>query len=661
MTSRTKKILHLAAQSHKDPGPSSFQPSPPHQIPASPSQAPQSSPPQAPKSPPPQAPTSPPPQAPSSSFQQSPPSPPNPPSAYQKGTYYFSSSESEPFQDSGDSYKPSDDEAESESALSVASSIASDGEIGDHSSSGKAEVPDAADVWGPCKDFPRNFQFSGQHGLKVNHLDLSQPYDIYKQFLTNEILDKIVLETNRYAFHLIQNKRLPRRSLLHKWTDTNRAEIEKFIGILMIMGINKLPQMRLYWSSHDMYSNERIKKTMTRNRFDVLLRCLHFSDNSDPKAENDRLFKIRDIMELCCKQFQETLEPAEELVIDESMVPWRGRLVFRQYLPAKSHKYGVKLYKICTPEGYTYDLKVYAGRNDPTGTVAVNTNGHTYNICMELLKKVINSGRIIYMDNFYTSVKLCKDLLERQTYICGTLRNNRRGNPPDVCSKKLKKGEVFSQQNKDGIRVTKWLDKRPVLMISSVPNHSDQLVATGTKNKGNDVVKPPAVIAYNKAKKGVDISDQMSSYYTTLRKSLKWYKKVAFEIMLGTSVVNSLVVYNCHGNGKNKPLNMLAFREKIIEGLLNDVAEIDRGGDNAENENLEQRRKRKRGKSSHRIGKYEGSARTSRKRCAECYKRIQKEKGSKEARVKASKVLTFCEDCDGTPTMCIPCFKNVHE
>ncbi|KAJ8936254.1 hypothetical protein NQ314_012441, partial [Rhamnusium bicolor] len=529
---RTKKILDLAAESYKDPGPSTSQQSP-YQIPALPSQAPQSS--------PPQAPTSPTPQTPPSSFQQSPSSPPIPPPAYQTGTYYVSSSESEPYQDSGDSYKPSDNEAESESTLSGASNLASDDEIEDHSSPREDEVPGEADAWGPCENFPRNFQFSGQHGLKVNHLDLSQPYDIYKQFLTNEILDKIVLETNRYASHLIQSKPLPRRSLLHKWTDTNRAEIEKLIGILMIMGINKLPQMRLYWSNNDMYSNEH---------------------NSDPNAENDRLFKIRNIIELCCKQFQETLEPVEELVIDESMVPWRGRL------------------GLCRK------------KNDPTGTATAKANGHTYNICMELLEKVINSGRIIYMDNYYTSVKLCKDLLERKTYICGTLRSNRRGNPRDVCSKKLKKGEIFSQQNKDSIRVTKWLDKRPVLMISSVPNHTDQLVATGTKNKGNDVAKPPAVIAYNKAKKGVDISDQMSFYYTTLRKSLKWYKKVEFEIMLGTCVVNSLVVYN----GKNKPLNMLAFREKLIEQLLNDVAEIDGGGDNAQNKNLDRGRKRKGGK-----------------------------------------------------------------
>jgi hypothetical protein len=140
------------------------------------------------------------------------------------------------------------------------------------------------------------------------------------------------------------------------------------------------------------------------------------------------------------------------------MVPWRGRLIFRQYLPAKAHKYGVDLYKICTPEGFTYDLKIYAGKNDTT-TANNKECGHTYSICMELLKELANDGRILYIDNYYTSVLLCKDLLKSKTYVCGTLRSNRKGNPKNVCQHKLKKGDIFGQQNHDGIRVMKWLEK----------------------------------------------------------------------------------------------------------------------------------------------------------------------------------------------------------
>jgi hypothetical protein len=50
------------------------------------------------------------------------------------------------------------------------------------------------------------------------------------------------------------------------------------------------------------------------------------------------------------------------VVIDESMVPFRGRLLFKQYIPGKRHKYGVKLYKLCLPGKYTYALEIYLGK-----------------------------------------------------------------------------------------------------------------------------------------------------------------------------------------------------------------------------------------------------------------------------------------------------------
>jgi hypothetical protein len=39
------------------------------------------------------------------------------------------------------------------------------------------------------------------------------------------------------------------------------------------------------------------------------------------------------------------------VVIDKNVVPFRGRLLFCQYIPGKSHKCGVKLYKLCLPGG----------------------------------------------------------------------------------------------------------------------------------------------------------------------------------------------------------------------------------------------------------------------------------------------------------------------
>lgn len=70
------------------------------------------------------------------------------------------------------------------------------------------------------------------------------------------------------------------------------------------------------------------------------------------------------------------------------MVSWRRRLVFRQYFSAKLHTYGIKLYKIGTPEGYMYNLRVYAGKNDSIGIISMTKidGRHTYKICMDLMK-----------------------------------------------------------------------------------------------------------------------------------------------------------------------------------------------------------------------------------------------------------------------------------
>ena len=55
-------------------------------------------------------------------------------------------------------------------------------------------------------------------------------------------------------------------------------------------------------------------------------------------------------------------------------------------------------------------------------------------------------------------------------------------------------------------------------------------------------LKPLAVVDYNEGKCGIDCSDQMVSYATTIRKGIKWYRKLGIQLLLGISVVNALTV-----------------------------------------------------------------------------------------------------------------------
>ena len=56
-------------------------------------------------------------------------------------------------------------------------------------------------------------------------------------------------------------------------------------------------------------------------------------------------------------------------------------------------------------------------------------------------------------------------------------------------------------------------------------------------------MKPQVIGDYNKGKQGVNLSDQLSAYYTCLRRPKKWYRKVTFEMIFGMSIVNAYVIY----------------------------------------------------------------------------------------------------------------------
>ena len=84
-------------------------------------------------------------------------------------------------------------------------------------------------------------------------------------------------------------------------------------------------------------------------------------------------------------------------------------------------------------------------------------------------------------------------------------------------------------ESNTGVKVFNWKDKRTVLTLSTIPEHETKLVASGKSSRsGDQIKKPQSVLEYNNAKKGIDLSDQMSSYYTPLKKKRKWYRKVAF-------------------------------------------------------------------------------------------------------------------------------------
>jgi len=151
---------------------------------------------------------------------------------------------------------------------------------------------------------------------------------------------------------------------------------------------------------------------------------------------------------------------------------------------------------------------------------------------MELIRPYLNVGRTVVTDNFYTSMPLARELLKNNIHLAGTLRTN-RVKIPEVLKTKLKNGQIIGKESTDGVVVAKWHDKRDVAMLST--KHGIEMIDTGKRNRNNvSILKPKIIIDYNSGKAGIDLSDQLSSYSSPIRKSIRWYHKVATEILLGT-------------------------------------------------------------------------------------------------------------------------------
>ena len=157
------------------------------------------------------------------------------------------------------------DTEESSSSLNEMSSL--DDDFGkmylEFESSDEEVTNDEVDsnVWNEIKP-ESDEEFMEEHdGLveevtSISEDDAVNPVDCYRHFVTDEIIDLIVRETNRYAEQYLQTHEVSRRSKFHQWKPITNEE----------MGLVQMPKLKYYWSSSQLYGLEIIRNTMSRER-----------------------------------------------------------------------------------------------------------------------------------------------------------------------------------------------------------------------------------------------------------------------------------------------------------------------------------------------------------------------------------------------------------
>ena len=128
------------------------------------------------------------------------------------------------------------------------------------------------------------------------------------------------------------------------WYDVTMAEMRACLGLIIFMGINKLPDYKLHWSRNKFFGNSGFIDVMPVRRYEKITQYLHCSstDIADP------LCKIRPILNLVSENIGNSYKPRQHQTIEgiEGMIAYKGRHKVKQISSQLLYIFIIYLYLI---------------------------------------------------------------------------------------------------------------------------------------------------------------------------------------------------------------------------------------------------------------------------------------------------------------------------
>lgn len=339
-----------------------------------------------------------------------------------------------------------------------------------------------------------------------------------------------------------------------RWKDLNNVDLEAFVGLLLLSGVYKSrnESTKSLWDATT--GRSIFRATMSLEKFKMISKVLRFDDRQtrQKRRVTDKFAAIRDLWDKWVEILPMLYNPEMYVTVDEQLVAFRGKCPFRQYMPSKPAKYGIKFWVLCdNSTSYVWNIQPYLGK--PPGSAAEKNQGlRVVNDLVHGLK-----GHNVTCDNFFTSYDLGQLLLKKQLTMIGTIRKNKPTIPPQLLQKNVPKFSSTFAFTKDTTLVSYIPKKGKCVVLQSTLHHDRKIADTETK-------KPEMILDYNNTKGGVDTLDKLASNYSCRRKTNRW-PIIVFYNILDISAINAFVLF-LKINPTYK-MNLLHKRRLFIEKL----------------------------------------------------------------------------------------------
>ena len=100
-------------------------------------------------------------------------------------------------------------------------------------------------------------------------------------------------------------------------------------------------------------------------------------------------------------RFRAVYHPERELAVDQTLVKYKSRVHFRQFIPSKLGRFAIKAFTLAeSTSGYVLGSKVYTAK-----AAAVVQKDQREKAVMSLMEPFVVKGYYLSMDNNYISMK----------------------------------------------------------------------------------------------------------------------------------------------------------------------------------------------------------------------------------------------------------------
>lgn len=429
---------------------------------------------------------------------------------------------------------------------------------------------------------PRHPQWRHQRdpGPQVDlHVDFT-PKDLFLLYFSTDSMQRIVRNTNKYAAEQTKSKK-------YEWENIDLETLLNFLGLLLYTSIVHLPCLQDYWKTNHIMSVPFPRMVMSRDRFRRIWWNIHLSDPEKDvtndrlkgQAGYDKLFRIKPLYDEVRTACMSHYHPEQHLSVDERMVATKAKTGMTQFMKDKPTRWGMKLFVLAdSSNGYTINFQMYTGKSH----IPTSEHGVSYDAVMNLIHpQWLGSGYHIYMDNWYTSPKLFTELHTMNYGACGTYRENRKDIPrgrENAMPKNADRGKL--RWIREGPLVyVKWMDTRVVSICSTLhPAHTpgDTILRKVKEDDAwtvKDMPCPTPIKAYNKFMGGVDLSDQLTGYYSTHRRAGRFYRTM-FLHFVDIATTNAYIMH-CEICERRTPKETPMSHKDFIAALVADLCGVE--------------------------------------------------------------------------------------